>query len=147
LFALSSLAFTVVKFAGAAYLVHLGIAALRRAESDSQVAELRPAQPARVFRDGFVVALLNPKTALFFAAFLPQFIDSSAPAMWQSVVLGATFVFIAACTDTAYVFAAVAAAPALGRLKGSRQWGRYATALALIGMGAYTAVAGSRAAD
>jgi hypothetical protein len=60
--------------------------------------------------------------------------------------LGVIFMLIAACTDTAYVFAAVAAAPALDRLKTGRQWGHYATALALTGLGAYTAVAGSRAA-
>lgn len=146
LFSLSWLAFTVVKFAGAAYLVYLGIQVLRRSGPDPQATDIRPAEPTRVFRDGFVVALLNPKTALFFAAFLPQFMNPSASAMLQSVLLGAAFVLIAACTDTAYVFGAMATAPALGRLKTGRQWGRYATALALIGLGAYTAVAGSRAA-
>jgi threonine/homoserine/homoserine lactone efflux protein len=146
LFSLSLLAFTVVKFAGAAYLVYLGIQTLRRSAPDSQVANLQPAPVSHIFRDGFFVALLNPKTALFFAAFLPQFMNPSASAVLQSVALGATFVLIAACTDSAYVFAAMAAAPALGRLKTGRQWGRYATALALIGLGAYTAVAGSRAA-
>lgn len=146
LFSVSSLAFTVVKFAGAAYLVYLGIQALRRSAPDSQACDLPPAEPAHIFRDGLVVALLNPKTALFFAAFLPQFMNPSASAVLQSVALGAIFVLIAACTDTAYVFGAMAAAPAFRRLKTGRQWGRYATALALIGLGAYTAVAGSRAA-
>ena len=76
LFALSSLAFAVVKWAGAAYLVWLGVRALRQPPAAAAAAApaFEPPRLARIVRDGFVVALLNPKTALFFAAFLPQFL-------------------------------------------------------------------------
>lgn len=147
LFAISSLAFSVVKYAGAAYLVYLGIKALRAPEPQpGQAAEpaFGPAQAGRIFRDGFVVALLNPKTAIFFAAFLPQFMDPAASAMAQSLLLGAVFVAIAAITDLMYVFAASALAPALGRMKGAGAAGRYVTASAFIGLGIFTAMSGGR---
>ena len=74
LFAVSSVAFTVVKWAGAAYLVYLGIRMWRAVPAIADAASQAPVQPLRrVFRDGFMVALLNPKTTLFFAAFLPAF--------------------------------------------------------------------------
>ncbi|CAG1016301.1 partial Homoserine/homoserine lactone efflux protein, partial [Burkholderiaceae bacterium] len=95
LFAVSSLAFSVVKYAGAAYLVYLGWKALR-ADAGAPIARFEPAAWRHVFRDGFLVSLLNPKTAIFFAAFLPQFMSTSASAIGQSVTLGATFVLIAA---------------------------------------------------
>ena len=144
LLALSSLAFSVVKFAGAAYLMWLGIQALRA----GSVAVAAAASPAhvdaprhrRIMRDGFLVALLNPKTALFFAAFLPQFIDPAGSAVLQSTLFGAAFVAIAACTDTVYVLAAGAAAPALGTLGRARALGRYATALVYFGLGLFTAL-------
>ena len=148
LLAVSSLAFSAVKFAGAAYLVVLGIKALRArpAASADGVALGKALRPVRIFREGFVVALLNPKTALFFAAFLPQFIDPAGSAALQSALFGAAFVAIAACTDTAYVLAAGAAAPALGTLKGASALGRYATAAVYIGLGIFTAASGSRGA-
>ena len=144
LLALSSLAFSVVKFAGAAYLMWLGIQALR-AGSVAAAAAASPThfdapQHGRIMRDGFLVALLNPKTALFFAAFLPQFIDPARSAVLQSALFGAAFVAIAACTDTVYVLAAGAAAPALGTLGRARALGRYATALVYFGLGLLTAL-------
>jgi len=143
LLAVSTLAFGIVKYAGAAYLIYLGIKALRTpagaAHADSRDA---PAWP-RILREGFVVALLNPKTALFFAAFLPQFIDPAGSAIAQSTLFGAAFVAIAACTDTAYVLAAGVAAPALGNMKRAGSIGRYLTAAIYIGLGLFTAAAGS----
>jgi threonine/homoserine/homoserine lactone efflux protein len=142
LFAVSSLAFTVVKYAGALYLVHLGIQALR-APGEAAVAAAAPARPATVFRDGFVVALLNPKTAVFFAAFLPQFMRPDAP-LAQSLMLGALFVVMAAITDTAYAAAAGAIAPLLTRARGVRATGRYLADGTFIGLGVFTALAGAR---
>jgi threonine/homoserine/homoserine lactone efflux protein len=143
LFAVSSLAFTVVKYAGALYLIHLGIRALR-----AQPRETRPtlatARMGRIFRDGFIVALLNPKTAIFFAAFLPQFMSPTGAPMLQSMTLGSLFVAMAAVTDTAYAFAAAAVAPALARAGGAGAAGRYLTGGAFIGLGVFTAFAGSR---
>jgi threonine/homoserine/homoserine lactone efflux protein len=146
LFAVSSLAFTVVKFAGAAYLVWLGIKALRAAPTATAKPGAGTARPraGRIFRDGFLVALLNPKTALFFAAFLPQFMLPGASALVQSVAFGAAFVLIATCTDLAYVLAAGVAASAMARLQGGAVLGRWATAAVFIGLGVFTAASGSR---
>jgi threonine/homoserine/homoserine lactone efflux protein len=145
LFAISSLAFTVVKFAGAGYLVWLGITALRTGHRPAVNAALETPRLARVFRDGSIVALLNPKTALFFAAFLPQFIDPAGSPMLQSLLHGSLFVAIAASTDAAYVAAAGAAAPAIARADGGRGLGRYLTAAVYIGLAAFTLAVGSRA--
>jgi threonine/homoserine/homoserine lactone efflux protein len=93
-------AFVIVKLAGAAYLVFLGLKALRAKPAAAVAAPTIQLSPARLFRDGFLVALLNPKTALFFAALLPQFIDPGASPLWQSLVLSCVFVAIAVCTDT-----------------------------------------------
>ncbi|MFZ5509893.1 MAG: LysE family translocator [Pseudomonadota bacterium] len=141
LFALSSLAFTVVKYAGAAYLVYLGIRLLR-APAAAGTAAMAPARLGRIFRDGFVVALLNPKTTLFFAAFLPQFMSPAASPLVQSLALGAIFVALAALTDSVYALAASALSPALSR-HGAGRLGRYATAGAFIGLGIFTAATGS----
>lgn len=143
LLAVSSLAFTVVKYAGAAYLVYLGVQMLRSSSAEAPAAI--PATPLRrVFRDGFVVALLNPKTAVFFAAFLPQFLSPDGAPVFQGLALGALFVAIAAVTDSAYVLAAGAVAPAL-RSSGLRRIGQRLGGGVFIGLGVYTALAGSRA--
>ncbi|WP_319419306.1 LysE family translocator [Pleurocapsa sp. FMAR1] len=165
-FAVSSVAFTIVKYAGALYLVYLGIQVLRSEARDAEASpvvvrrrsgltpcpsgllpesevrkKLNSAQPWRIFRDGFIVALLNPKTAIFFAAFLPQFMETTTP-MLQSVMLGALFVAIAATTDTVYALTAGSIAPTLARAKGFRQLGRYMSGGAFIGLGMMTAFAG-----
>lgn len=145
LFAVSALAFTVVKYAGALYIIYLGVQALRAPKAAGPAAAPAPARLGRIFRDGFVVALLNPKTAVFFAAFLPQFMSANA-SMFQSVALGSLFVLTAAVTDTGYALAAGAAAPMLSRARGARTVGRCVTGGAFIGLGVYTALAGSRAA-
>lgn len=145
LFAISSLAFTVVKYAGAAYLVYLGIRALLAPAADPAQARLGATRLGRIFRDGFVVALLNPKTTIFFAAFLPQFMDAAGAAMAQSILLGAVFVMIAAVTDCGYVLAASSVAPMLARMRGASSLGRYVTATAFIGLGVFTATTGARA--
>lgn len=144
LFAISSLAFSVVKYAGAIYLMYLGVRMLRSSSAHDTIK--MPAAPLRrVFREGFVVALLNPKTTIFFAAFLPQFLSPNAPPMPQSMLLGSLFVTIAAITDSAYVLAASAIAPTL-RGSGIRRFGQTLGGGIFIGLGVYTALAGSRGA-
>lgn len=144
LLAVSATAFTVLKWAGAAYLVYLGVQALRPARAaTASVAPASPPWPS-VLRDGFWVALLNPKTTLFFAAFLPQFINPQVSALAQSAALGVAFVLIAACTDTAYVFLAQWVAPVLGRVRRGAAIGRYAQATVYFGLGALAATAGQR---
>lgn len=139
LFAVSSLAFSLVKYGGAAYLLYLGVRALRLGDETPQRPAPAIATPGRIFRDGFVVALLNPKTTIFFAAFLPQFMNPRGSAVLQSLALGAAFVLIAASTDAVYVLAAHAAGPALRAARGARRAGRYFTAAAFIGLGMLTA--------
>lgn len=138
-FAVSALAFTVVKYLGALYLVYLGVQAMRAPERDRELPRPAPASLRRIFRDGFIVALLNPKTAVFFAAFLPQFMSTESPAIVQSLTLGSIFVAIAAVTDTAYAPAAGALGPALARVRGVRAFGRYLTGGSFIGLGVYAA--------
>lgn len=144
LFAISSVAFTVVKYAGAAYLIYLGIQALRASKPLSQPQLSQPVSLWPIFRDGFVVALLNPKTAIFFAAFLPQFMSHGASPALQGIALGALFVAIAAVTDSLYALAASAVAPMLTQARGIRALGRYVTGGAFIGLGLFTALSGSR---
>jgi threonine/homoserine/homoserine lactone efflux protein len=144
LFAISSLAFTIVRYAGALYLIYLGIQALRTPPAAATRKGAEPHSHRRIFRDGFFVALLNPKTAIFFAAFLPQFMSPDGSALVQSIVLGAMFVVIAASTDTAYALAASAIAPALTRATQMQTAGRYLSASVFIGLGVLTALGGSR---
>lgn len=144
LFAVSAVAFSIVKYAGALYLVYLGVQALRRRLIEASTPLREPTRSWPIFRDGFIVALFNPKTAIFFAAFLPQFMTSKAAPMFQGVALGALFVAIAALTDTVYAVAAGVLAPFLSRARGVSTFGRYLSGGALIGLGAYTALAGTR---
>ena len=145
LFAVSSSAFTLVKWAGAAYLVYLGIKMWRAAPA---VAQAKPQQlptqaVRRVLRDGFVVALLNPKTTLFFAAFLPQFMDAHGNPLMQTLALGGVFVGVAGCTDLVYVLAASLVAPRLSGAARHAVWGNRLAGTSFIGLGMLTAM-GSR---
>ncbi|WP_204901808.1 LysE family translocator [Prosthecochloris marina] len=94
LFAVSSIAFTIVKYCGALYLIYLGVRTLRSPRSTVHARALSSTPARRIFRDGFFVALLNPKTAIFFGAFLPQFMASGAAPILQTVTLGSLFVAI-----------------------------------------------------
>ncbi|MBI4754696.1 MAG: LysE family translocator [Betaproteobacteria bacterium] len=144
-FAVSATAFTVIKYAGAAYLIYLGVRTLRRAPVPTPAPQALPARTVRrIFADGFVVALLNPKTTLFFAAFLPQFMSSGAPPMQQSAALGTLFVAMAAVTDTVYALAAGTIAAALGRSPGVMAAGRTLTGAIFIALGAFAALADTR---
>jgi threonine/homoserine/homoserine lactone efflux protein len=139
LFAVSAAAFTVVKWAGACYLVYLGVR-LWRAPAPAPDAAAPAAQPVRrIFRDGFVVAVLNPKTTFFFAAFLPQFMDARGSALAQTLSLGALFVAIALCTDSMYVVTASLVAPRLKRVPRGAVWGNRIAGTSFIGLGLLTA--------
>ena len=142
--AASSFAFGVVKYAGAAYLIWLGLRKLfsRTAATDALVPPPRR-EAARIFRDGFVVNLLNPKTALFFLAFLPQFVDlGRGHVSAQIAILGGLFVALGLVSDGCYAFAAGAAG---GWLRQSQGWAvveRYVGGLVMIGLGATAALTG-----
>jgi len=145
--AASASAFTVVKFAGAAYLVWLGVKALRSRPRPSPEAPPAPARPARLFRDAVLVAVLNPKTALFFAALLPQFVPPGAHApLAQNLMLGSVFVAVALCTDTLYVLTASGLRTAVARQARWAGFGRYLSAATFFALGVYAAVASPRTA-
>jgi threonine/homoserine/homoserine lactone efflux protein len=139
LLSVSGAAFTAVQWAGGAWLLWLGVQVLRQPRAGKATgAALGAVDRRRIFRDGLLVALLNPKTALFFAAFLPPFLDPGGSAMAQSLALSAVFVLLAAGTDSAYVLLATAVAPAL--LAGPR-WsdcGRWLSAAVCLGLGLWT---------
>ncbi|MHC2484654.1 LysE family translocator [Rhizobium leguminosarum] len=139
----SSAAFLIVKFAGAAYLIWLGIKALRGTSADLEI-ERPQTSSTRLAVDGFWVALLNPKTALFFAALLPQFINPAAPALAQSIGLGCLFVAIAMCTDMIYVLGASILAPTIRRRSGFGSYGRYISAATFMGLGIFAAIMNPR---
>jgi threonine/homoserine/homoserine lactone efflux protein len=118
--AASSVAFEIIRYVGAAYLFFLGWRALRRPRPEVPGRALKPGdRNKQLVWDGFVVALLNPKTALFFAAFLPQFVVPSAGHA-QPLLLATAFVAIAASTDTLYALFASVAAGRISRLDSSR---------------------------
>jgi threonine/homoserine/homoserine lactone efflux protein len=139
LFRISAAAFTVVKLAGAAYLLYLAIAALRAPPAAAAEVGAAPDRLGAVFRDGVMVALLNPKTALFFAAFLPQFVSPGGDSARQCVALGAMFVLIAACTDSIYALVTAAAKTRITRLKFNPRLGSYAAAGVYASLGLYAA--------
>jgi threonine/homoserine/homoserine lactone efflux protein len=143
LFAISSLAFTVVKYAGALYLVFLGIRMWWHPALQSSACTPASAPLKRIFRDGFIVALLNPKTTIFFAAFLPQFLSTDHSTVIHSMVLGSFFVAIAAVTDTMYVLAAGVFTSALEKNR-TCNIGRWLGGGLFIGLGIFTACAGQR---
>jgi threonine/homoserine/homoserine lactone efflux protein len=147
----SALAFNVVKYLGAAYLVYLGLRKLtaREEEGNSQ-AIIYTQSLKRVYSQGVVVNLLNPKVALFFLAFLPQFVDlSHGNPTAQILALGTLFVALAVITDSCYALLGSSIAQRLkasaGRpgshrfLKGQR----YFSGLVYLGLGIYTALSGS----
>jgi threonine/homoserine/homoserine lactone efflux protein len=146
LFAVSSVAFTIVKYAGALYLVYLGVQMLLTPQTEFSAPVPRAATLDRIFLDGFVVALLNPKITVFFAAFLPQFLSPEVPPVFQSMALGSLFVAIAALSDSAYALAAGAVAPTLTGARNVRRVGRWLGGSTFIGLGIFTALAGSRSA-
>lgn len=147
LFIASSLAFTIVKYAGALYFVYLGVQMWRSPGTGIPASLPRDVHLGQIFRDGFLVALLNPKTTVFFAAFLPQFLNPDAPAMLQSMVLGSLFVAIAAVTDSAYALAASEIAPVLARARGTSLLARRFGGGVFIGLGIFTAFVGLRGAE
>src|SRR5258707_918930 len=141
----SATAFTTVKYLGAGYLIVLGLRALATREQPSaDVADGRPGL-RRVFTQGVIVNVLNPHTALFFFAFLPQFVNpSSGRVPFQMVALGLLFVALSATTDSGWAIAAGTAGNWIKRRPGFVRGQRYVTGGALIGLGAATALTGGR---
>jgi threonine/homoserine/homoserine lactone efflux protein len=138
----SAFAFAIVKYLGAAYLVWIGIRTFM-AKDPPPEAPAAPAEPLRrVFRDGFVVNLFNPKTAIFFLAFLPQFLDPARGALQaQILVLGLTFMGLGVMSDAMYALAAGAAGDFVRRNRRFLRWQRWFAGGSFVGLGVTAAFA------
>ena len=140
----SATAFAVVKLLGALYLVVIGIRTLLgRGDSEAIDPQLAPRRHRRDVAEGVVVNVLNPKTALFFLAFLPQFVDPGRGEEWQQIlVLGLTFIALGLVTDSIWALAAGSAGESL---RHSRRWAqaqRYVSGSVFVVLGAVTALTG-----
>ena len=146
LIASSALAFSAVKYAGAAYLIWLGLKKIFGRDATTTPEEkLQRYSHGRLFRDGFVVNLLNPKTALFFFAFLPQFADvGRGHIATQIAFLGLLFGVLGLFTDGCYALLASAIGAYLKRGVFYRRVERYVSGVLLIGLGLTAAVAGDQ---
>jgi len=140
----SATAFSVVKYAGAAYLIGLGLFTLLSRKGEAEIALGGERRLRRVFAQGVVVNVLNPKTALFFLAFLPQFVDPGhGHATLQIAMLGLTFVALGLVTDSSWALAAGAAGDVLRRSRHFARVQRYVSGTVFVGLGVVAALAGS----
>lgn len=139
IFAVSSWAFVVIKYAGAAYLIYMGIAAWRNQTSTKVASDFKEQSDRQIFKDGFFVALLNHKTTVFYTAFLPQFMRDHENVMGQTIFLGFIFVITAALTDATYVMLANQIRPDFASSEKGRAIGRYVTGAAFVALGLFTA--------
>jgi threonine/homoserine/homoserine lactone efflux protein len=141
LLASSSLAFDVVKYLGAGYLIVVGIRRLAGLERAREPEARGTKDRVRLFRQGIVVNVLNPKTALFFLAFLPQFVEPDRGAAWvQILLLGLLFALLGFCSDGVW---ALVAGTLGDRLRASRRFPaiqRYASGSVFVGLGAVAAL-------
>ena len=137
LLAASALAFSIIKYAGAVYLIYLGFHKLFIEKTHSAEIEPLSVQPLRrIFTQGFVVNLLNPKLALFFLAFLPQFIDPAlGPVGPQFLLLGITFTVIALISDSGYALLAGTARDWLLARPGFTRGQKYASGGIYVALG------------
>ena len=143
LIAASATAFAAVKWAGVAYLIYLAVAAFRSAGRSPEVGRLEPMSERRIFWQGAVVNILNPKTALFFLAFVPQFVDPALgnPTL-QLVVLGLVFVIAGMVSDGTYALLAGAAGSRFLRGASWRHTQGYVAGTIYLGLGIAAAFTG-----
>jgi len=141
----SALAFDVVKYLGAAYLIYLGLRKLFARAEEAESGAIKQESLSRIYWQGFAINMLNPKTALFYFAFLPQFVDpAKGNVTAQTLLLGAIFVGMALVTDSLYALLASSLAE---RLRGNRHFlegQRYFAGLVYVGLGITTALTGSK---
>jgi threonine/homoserine/homoserine lactone efflux protein len=139
--------FTAIRLAGAAYLVYLGVQAIRHRKSLAEILQgrVRPASKGRMLRDGFLVGVTNPKAIVFFAAVLPQFADrADGHVPLQLLTLGAIFVGIALISDSMWAVAAGTARSWFARSPRRLELIGGASGLAMIGIGASLALTGGK---
>jgi threonine/homoserine/homoserine lactone efflux protein len=140
----SAAAFAVVKWAGAAYLVYLGVRTWLDREADVGVGSHGPRRTLpRIAAQGMVVTVLNPKLALFVLAFVPQFLDPTrGPVAAQALLLGGVFVGMAAVTDSLYALSAGWLGGLLRRRAGAARAQRWLTGSVYVGLGLSAAATG-----
>ena len=145
LLASSALAFAAVKYAGAGYLIYIGVRRILSHPDEPAVqSELPVRSLRRLYRDGFFVNLLNPKTALFFLAFLPQFVDPSRGTVTSQIAfLGLLFTLMGLMSDGMYALVAGTAGRWVKRKAHFLRWERYVTGGVFIGLGVTAAFAGN----
>jgi threonine/homoserine/homoserine lactone efflux protein len=138
----SALAFAIVKYLGAAYLIWMGIRSFLTKDHDPEVPVVEPKSLRRAFRDGFVVNLLNPKTAIFFLSFLPQFVDPARGTVHgQILVLGLSFMGLGMLSDGMFALAAGSAGDFLRRSRRFQRTLRWFSGTSFIGLGITAALA------
>jgi threonine/homoserine/homoserine lactone efflux protein len=141
LIASSASAFTVVKLVGAAYLIAIGLWRLA-GRGENETADREPVAARRLFWQGALVNVLNPKTALFFLAFLPQFVDPDRGAVaLQAAVLGVVFVVLAVVSDSTYAVVTAALATRLRDSRRAQQVRRYVSGSIFVALGVTAAAA------
>jgi threonine/homoserine/homoserine lactone efflux protein len=142
----SAAAYSVVKYAGAAYLFYLGFKKLRERPALDEETNQMPALPLRrVYAQGVLVEALNPKVAIFFFAFLPQFVNPArGHVSMQFFTLGMLFALLGFTTDSVWALAAGSAAGWLRRNRSFLRNERYVSGTVYLGLGMATAVSGSR---
>jgi len=134
--------YMIVKFAGAAYLIWLGISLFRaKVEGDAALPGIEPKSGRRAFFESVTVEVLNPKTAIFFVAFLPQFVDASAafPVWLQLAILGTIVNLMFSSADIVCVFLAGAVMAKLRRSSTAQRLMQRAGGTMLVGLGAHLA--------
>ena len=142
LIASSATAFTVVKLVGAVYLIGVGIRRILSGETADDEPRAVRAPLARVYRQGVIVNVLNPKTALFFLAFLPQFVDPERGAVWPQVaMLGTLFVLVALLSDLTYALVSDAIAGRIRRTGTGATVRRWLTGGIFVALGITAAAA------
>jgi threonine/homoserine/homoserine lactone efflux protein len=142
LIASSATAFTVVKLIGAAYLIAVGIRRILAGDGEEPESRALHAPLRRIYRQGVIVNVLNPKTALFFLAFLPQFVDPDRGAIWlQVALLGVVFVFVAVLSDLTYALVADAIAGRIRRTGTGARVRRFLTGGVFVALGITAAAA------
>jgi threonine/homoserine/homoserine lactone efflux protein len=144
LLASSAVAFGIVRYAGAAYLIYLGVRTLLTRNRGAQAPKApAPASLRRVYLQAVLVQLLNPKVALFFLALLPQFVDPARGAVaGQTLVLGAIVAAIGVTVSSLYALAAGAAETRMRGRAGFERRQRYVTGGVYLALGAAAALTG-----
>ncbi|UBU14810.1 LysE family translocator [Nonomuraea gerenzanensis] len=138
LLAASATAFTIVKYVGVAYLLWLGVRKLMQRGGEEKVLELQVQSRRRLFWEGFVVNVLNPKTAIFFLAFLPQFTDPAAgPVGPQILVFGLVWLLLGMASDGTYAMLASALAGRIRRSARARRRLDVGSGLVYLGLAAW----------